>query len=450
MLLIHRSLLIRPGRPWDWHEEFTMITAENSPPPDGHPLILTARWVVPVASPPVENGFIRVENGKISALGRYSDLPPSLDVPPPKPDSLITPGLVNTHLHLEQSFPEAIRKTPDEPFVRWLVEVVRLLKKTSTPEEKRRRCLAGVEELLGFGVTCVNDIASGPESLEALTSGGLRGIVSLEVFHPAADPVEIDPWVRTYEAIQTRRDPRHPALRTGLSPHSPYNVSPAAWHALLAACRPFAVHTHVAEFLDEVHYLRGEPSRLPALHETLLGRTFPPEKAAASPIRLLAHENLLGPHTILAHAVHTDAEDRALLAERGASVAHCPRSNLALHGETLRMSDWEGSGVPMGLGTDGRLSTENLDMRAEARCAMRLHDWSAERALQAITLDGARTLDMADELGSLSPGLLADLVLWRSSETGAPEAVILSESTRPVRVMTGGQTRWSAKGSDFS
>ncbi|MFX5510475.1 amidohydrolase family protein, partial [Acinetobacter baumannii] len=78
---------------------------------------------------------------------------------------MLTPGLVNTHLHLEQSFPDRVAKPPQTPFSDWLLQVVAKLAARATPAERRARCVVGADELLKTGATCVNDIASGPDSV---------------------------------------------------------------------------------------------------------------------------------------------------------------------------------------------------------------------------------------------------------------------------------------------
>ncbi|HEY9686770.1 MAG TPA: amidohydrolase family protein [Coleofasciculaceae cyanobacterium] len=407
---------------------------------------LTAQWLLPIASPPVEDGYIAIENGRIAAVGKISDLPESMALPLPVPGSILTPGLVNTHAHLEQSWPEPIPAIPGESFCAWLLKVVKSNMAFNSSSEKAARAAQGIDELLCTGTTCVNDMASGVESLRLLEEKGLRGIVSHEFFHPDAAQVDVSAFVETYHRFQDGYE-RHPRLKAGLAPHSPYNFAPAAWQALLDACQPPLVHTHLAEFEDEVRYLRGEPSCLNDLHRQVLGRVFQPQETAESPTAYLARYGLLSPNTVLAHAVHTSQEDRALIVNSGASVAHCPRSNLALHRQTLHGPDWAGIGIPMGLGTDGRLSTENLDLRAEARCAMSQHGWTAAEALEALTLSGARVMGLTSDIGSLEAGKWADIVLWQTgpNATGSPEGRVLSEASRVQAALVAGRVCYEEK-----
>lgn len=405
--------------------------------------IVAAQWVLPVSGPPIENGYVRIENGKIAAVGPLSELPEG-SYSSPQPGSILSPGLINTHIHLEQSFPAPIEKSPDEPFNEWLGRVVQRYRTATSRDDFRIRCEKGAEELLRTGTTCVNDIASGTEALEVLEERGLRGIVSLEIFHPAFDELNVERIMIAYTHFRDNFR-HHRLLQAGLSPHSAYNVSPRAWQAVVDACEPPLIHTHVAEFEDEVRYLRGEPSPLVHMHRSVLGRDFSPQRPASSPVQYLAEFNLLNNRTVMAHAVEVQGDDHGLIAEAGCTVAHCPRSNLALHGKTLAPQAWP-EDIPVGLGTDGRLSTENLDLRAEARLAIQLHGWSYAEALRRLTWTGAQVLFMSDRIGTLESGKEADLVLWQAEPgaEGSPEALLLMDSTRVKQVRVAGQIRWEA------
>ena len=408
------------------------------------PETLLASHILPVSHPPIADGFIRVENGRITAIGRIADLPDSPEKQayinnPNK--TIITPGLINTHCHLEQSFGSRVEKTPDQPMSSWLRRVTERNRAHATPEDLKNRCRRGVQELISTGTTFVNDI-SGLHgiSLEVLEESGLRAVVSPEFFHPAHDPVQIDAVLALYQTLSGQYQ-NHPRLRVGLSPHTPFNVSPNAWRKILENDPNLLIHTHIAESLDESAWVEGKPSDIATLHRLFVQRDFPPLQPDISPVAYLAQFGLLTSETIAAHLVETNAGDREILKQSGVRIAHCPRSNMFLQNKTLRWPDWENTGIPIGLGTDGHLSTENLDLRAEARTAMALHGWSAEQALRIMTLDGARVMNLDPETGSLEPGKLDDLALWHGPGSLAglpPEDQALSAETTLNRIMVGG------------
>lgn len=404
----------------------------------------SAQWVIPIDGPPIEWGFLAIDGSQIHAVGQYADCPPSAQCPAPSPGSIITPGLINTHIHLEQSFSQTIPKEPQQPFVDWLLAVIESNRSRSSSTEKLDRCRLGIQECLHSGVTCVNDIASGPESIQAIQEAGLRALVALEVFHPGHQPIQIAHWLEAYQKLQ-QASALAPLITLGLSPHSLYNVSIAAWNALQQALQPAFIHTHLAEFEAELDYLAQKPSAVDHLHQQVLGQTFTVAKPLSSPVQGLLENHLLNQPTILAHAIQTSPADRDALGQSSVGIAHCPRSNLALHGKTLCWADWENSHIPIGLGTDGRLSTPTLDLREEARVAQSLHGWSDARTLSALTLDGAKVLGQAHQLGSLTPGKRADWVLWQadsSTSHAAPEKQVLAPTTPAQAVMIDGQWRY--------
>lgn len=405
----------------------------------------SAQWIIPIDRPPIEWAFLAVEDSEIHAVGAYADRPPDANCPEPIPGSLITPGLINTHLHLEQSFSQPIPKAPHQSFIDWLLAVIAMNREQASSREKLDRCRFGVQECLQSGVTSVNDITSGPESIQAIQEAGLRAWVALEAFHPGLAPIQINHWLEAYRQLE-QACASDPLITLGLSPHSLYNVSIPAWQALKQALEPAFIHTHVAEFQGELDYLaHKQPSAIEELHQRVLGQTFKVEKPLRSPVQGLLENHLLSQRTILAHAIHTSPTDREALRHSPTGIAHCPRSNLALHGQTLRWADWKASGIPVGLGTDGRLSTPDLDLREEARFAQSIHGWSDAQALRALTLEGARVLGQAHQLGSLSPGKQADWVLWQATSNKpptVPESLVLAPSTMVQAVMIGGQWRY--------
>jgi cytosine/adenosine deaminase-related metal-dependent hydrolase len=416
--------------------------------------VLTAEWVIPVCQEPIHQGYVcfEPESGRILSVGQLSEFEATL--PPAPPGTLLSPGLVNAHLHLEQSFPQPIPKSSGTPFSQWLLDVVAKNREHQSVADKIARCRFGAAELLQTGTTCVNDIASGRESLEVLDAFGLRGVVSLEYFYPGGndgEPLKLDFIKNAYQAFRAGYED-HPRLQAGLSPHSLYNVSLPVWKALRDVCDPPFIHAHVGEWEGEMAYFQEEENAVDTLHETLLGRRFSPPKPRQTPIQHLAQAQLLDEMTLLAHGVHTNADDLEQLMMHLACIAHCPRSNLFLHGKTIDWAQWSqqkqatDSGVILALGTDGRLSTPNLDLREEARLAMRLHGWTARQAVQAITENGAISVNRLHEVGSLAAGLFADVVLWQcdpSQDTNiAPEAMLLAETTQVNAVYIGGERRW--------
>lgn len=390
---------------------------------------VSADWVFPVAGEPLANGRVTVGEGRIL---RVAADPRRVVALGGAALTVLTPGFINTHAHLE--FSGFAPVPPTGSMADWLADVVAQTRSHEamalSPLDRAR---LGVAEAMRFGTTCVADISATGASLTALQEAGLRGVALLECFHPghAVDETRLQAIVARFRELQNLAvsDGR---VAVGLSPHSPFNVSPAAWRWLLAKLgdHPVLLQTHLAESLDELHWLAGKDAHqaeagIDELHRKLLGHTIRPEPLGLSPVGYLAHHGLFTAGLSVAHGIQVTAEEQALLASLGVGLAHCPRSNLFLHGRTADLStaptDWA-----IGLGTDSHLSTSDLDLRAEALAACEVHGWSAGRALAALTVGGAEVLGLANQVGQLTAGFSADMVLWSVPVGGedGPEGVL--------------------------
>jgi cytosine/adenosine deaminase-related metal-dependent hydrolase len=191
-------------------------------------------------------------------------------------------------------------------------------------------------------------------------------------------------------------------VRIALAPCSPFSVSSEllADAADLARRRGVRLHTHLAETLDEEEFCR--------------------ERFGVRPVEYLEDLGWLGDDVWLAHCVHLNAHEVERFGETGTGVAHCPSSNARLGAGIAPVVALVGAGAPVGLGVDGAASNEAGELGPEIRQAMlfaRLAGgpaaMTARDALELATVNGARCLGRDDELGSLEPGKLADVAIWR-------------------------------------
>ncbi|MEM0950888.1 MAG: amidohydrolase family protein [Cyanobacteria bacterium P01_H01_bin.74] len=446
----------------------------------------TADWIFPVSQAPIAKGYITIENQKVSALGFQADLPEA--IPVEAHAVCISPGFVNGHCHLEQSFSDRVpvERYDDTGFVNWLLAVTKISQQTQKPAEKMKRIAYGIQQLLATGTTAVNDIAFDETSLVCLHRAGLKGVVSLEYFHPASQPINVKATTQRYQQCRqaleslNAQNNRTPDLALGLSPHSLYNVSAEAWQAVLhdldqrGFC-PHLIHTHLSEFEAETQYIRGvKNTSIHALHQAILGKSFDLKTTADSPVQLLKNAGLLktaadwGIPVVGAHALTVSANDCVQLSQNNLSIVSCPRSNLNLHNKCFNWQQWDICGQQQGqskqepngiaLGTDGLLSTETLDMRDEARQAMANFGWSAKQALEALTIRGTSALSLRSVTGNLSIGQPADFVLWdwvqdnevlqpvhSHSYKDNPEAMLFERNLQVCRTLINGNLAYAKK-----
>ena len=196
-------------------------------------------------------------------------------------------------------------------------------------------------------------------------------------------------------------------VRIALAPCSPFSVTGELMGetAELARRRGVRLHTHLAETTDE--------------------EAFCLERFGVRPVEYLEQLGWLGDDVWLAHCVHLDEREIARFGETGTGVAHCPSSNARLGAGIAPVPGLLAAGAPVGLGVDGAASNEAGELRIEVRQALLMaraargpRALTARDALALGTIHGARCLGREGELGSLEPGKLADVALWRLD--GAP------------------------------
>jgi cytosine/adenosine deaminase-related metal-dependent hydrolase len=383
------------------------------------PWSLSARWVFPVAGPPLERGVVVVAGDRLAAVDPHGARRPDLDLG----DAAVLPGLVNAHTHLDLSgFAAPIPFTGE--FTDWLRTVIGS-RRSRTPEEVQNDIQAGVAECLRGGVTLVGDIAGQGLSWAALANASLRAVVFYELLGlPSARASRA--W---WDLLRWRREHQDtPTCRRGASPHAPYSANLSLLRA--AAWNGFPLAVHLAETAAERELLEGHSGPfVPFLQE--LG-VWDPSGLAKNYDEILWRSSR-APSIVFAHGNYLPAESR--IPEHSA-VVYCPRTHAHFRHPPHPIADFLARGVRVALGTDSRASNPDLDLLAEARFLHHLRsELAGETILRTATLSGAEALGWADQTGSLTPGKSADLVvlpLPAGPDGGDPHRLVL-ESDRPVR-----------------
>jgi 5-methylthioadenosine/S-adenosylhomocysteine deaminase len=361
---------------------------------------VSADWVLPVDGPPLPNGFVAWEDGRITEVGEGR-------VDDHRDGAVILPGIVNAHSHLEYAVYAGFGD--GEPFGPWLATHIvrkRALDRDAMLAIARR----GAADSLAAGITTTADYSYSGVAATAAAELGLRAVVYLEVF--AADPAEAE---RQFEEARSRVDETD-LVRIGVSPHAPYTCSVEVYRWALSLRLP--VGTHLAESANEQLWLEHGTGPM-AVNAAVL---VPPTGKRA--VATLA--DVLCPELLCAHCVEVTPDEIALLAAHDVPVAHCPRSNAMLGCGIAPLAELRAAGLRVGLGTDSPASTPSIDPWEELRTAVyaarareaRPDALGAADALRMATLDAARALALEDELGSLTPGKRADLTVL--SLAGSP------------------------------
>jgi cytosine/adenosine deaminase-related metal-dependent hydrolase len=376
-------------------------------------VILRARTVVPVTAPPIEDGAVWISGDHIRAVGPWSEVRETARGPVTDlGDAALFPGLVNAHCHLDYTG-MAGQLPPPRDFPDWIKGILSL-KAQWTDGEFEQSWRTGARQLLEGGVTTVANIESRPHQLAALrASTPLRVFSFLEItgVRSAREPDRL-----LAEAIATLT--ALPPVRggIGLSPHAPYSTTPDLLTRVAAVARKdgWRLTTHVAESESEFDmflYRRGP------MFSWLEGQRPSEDCGLGSPIQHLHRCGLLGPAMMAVHVNYLWQDDARLLATRGASVVHCPRSHEFFGHRRFPREELAEAGVPICLGTDSlasvrvrRDSPTELSMIAEMRQALSADPHlPVRRLVQECTTQPARALGLRTVLGELRTYALADL-----------------------------------------
>lgn len=351
----------------------------------------------------IGKGGLAVDKGRIAALGENAALAPHeanarrvLNAE----GLLLMPGLINTHCHVASAlFRGLVEDLKLEP---WLQTVWKAEAAILTPKTTHLGSVLGFAEMLLGGVTTVMDMFWHPhETVRAAREVGVRVSTGGIFFdYPGPTGEDHDKRLKYAEAFLdefTGAEDVFPAVM----PHGTYTVSPEHLKQARALARRYDALfcTHVAETMAE--------------QQTVT------ERYGMRIVEHLEEHGLIDERSVYAHCVHLEDEEIAILAERGATAVHNPMSNLKLASGFARVPEMLDAGINIGLGTDGAVSGNDLDMWLAMRLAATIHKAShldasvvtTRQVLAMATLNGAKALNAADRIGSLEVGKLADMVL---------------------------------------
>ena len=339
-------------------------------------------------------------------------------------NSVLLPGLINTHTHLELTGLEGQVSEPEFPA--WITHL-RQIKNTRDPADYLVAARQGLQDCYAAGVTTVADTGDSGAVIQALAEADGSGIAYQEVFGP--DPAQLTESLSGLQArVEERSSWATGRVRLGVSPHAPYSVSGPLFQAVAAwaATERLPLAVHVAESPAETQFVQAGAGPF-AQAWVARGFALPPSRGR-TPVEWLDQHGVLTERTLCIHAVQVTSQDVDRLATSDAAVAHCPLSNHAHGHGAAPLQAFLAAGVRVGLGTDSVVSVGRLDLLAEARFAQKRAGLTAEQAVELCTLRAARALGL-DDTGSLRPGKWADCTVIRVPPgEGTPSDRLLASS----------------------
>ncbi len=368
----------------------------------------------------IRNGFLLTMNDRFDAFagdvsirdGRIAAVAPHIDAPHDRiidaRGGYVLPGFIQTHIHLCQTLFRGY--ADDLRLMDWLRTRIWPMEAAHTAASLRAAARLATTELLCSGTTAILTMETVHDTdavFDAVAESGMRATIGKCMMDSDAQvpprlqektQASIDESV----AIRKRWDgAHHGRLHAAFAPRFAVSCSRALLEAVadLSSAHGALVHTHASESQDEQVIVRKMSGGLGNLE-------------------YLSSVRLASPRLCAAHCVWVDEREQAMLAERDIKVMHCPGSNLKLGSGIAPVTEMRARGITVSLGADGAACNNRLDMFEEMRLAavlqaMRLQPGAlkARDVVVMATRDGAKTLGLEDQIGSIENGKRADLII---------------------------------------
>ncbi|MGI9036171.1 MAG: amidohydrolase family protein [Pyrinomonadaceae bacterium] len=351
----------------------------------------------------IKNGSVAIAKDKIVAVGSSDEIRRKYLARQTinARGKVVIPGLINTHTHVPMTLFRGI--ADDLDLQEWLTKYIFPAEARNVDEQfVRAGTRLGLAEMIRGGTTTFCDMYYFEDAVADETfKAGMRGVLGETIIQfPVADnktPAEAINYAERF----INKWKNNPLIVPAFAPHAPYTVSTNDLKTIanLSEKLNAPVVIHVAETQREVADIT--------------------KQYGASPVTYLANIGFLSNRTIAAHVIWVTPEELDILKKFGVGIAHNPQSNMKLASGVAPVPQMLLKDLPVGLGTDGAASNNDLDLWEEIDTAAKLHKVftgdpkvvSAEQAFEMATIRGARALHLDKIIGSLEAGKRADIVI---------------------------------------
>jgi 5-methylthioadenosine/S-adenosylhomocysteine deaminase len=353
----------------------------------------------------IVRGDVLVRDGRIAEVGQRIER--AADEVIEAQGAAVLPGFVQTHIHLCQTL---FRGAADDlSLIDWLKKRVWPMEAAHTPESIRASAQLGIAELIKGGTTCaltMETVRHTEEVLRVVKDTGFRATVGKCMMDKGDEvPAELREQARasideSLALIKKWHGEADGRIHCCFAPRFAISCTKELLSevAVLARQHGLMIHTHASENENECEIVERESGMRNVAYLDSLG--------------------ISGAHVMLAHCVHLVDEEMQALATSKTNVSHCPSSNLKLGSGIAPVTAMLERGISVSLGADGAACNNRLDMFTEMRTAALLQKAlhgpevvPASRVLRMATIDGARALGLANEIGSIEVGKRADLIM---------------------------------------
>lgn len=383
--------------------------------------ILSAEYVLPISSEPIEQGAVVLGGDKIIEVGKLEELQkqyPNAEFED-FGEAVITPGFVNCHSHLELSIMRGFLDDVEDNFFKWLIKIAVTRDEKLTTEDIEISAILGALEGGQAGVTCFGDIGRyGRAGFEALKKTGLRGVVFQETEFSPYNENAAEDFEKLKDKFLALKTDENALVKAGISPHAPYTVSRKLFELITdySLAENIKISIHAAEsHLEEDLMIHNRGAMADFYRERGIHWTPP----GLSSVQYLAEIGVLQAKPLLAHCIRTSELDWELISENGASIAHCPKSNAKFGHRTAPLEKFLDNDLQVGLGSDSVASNNSCDILEEGRFAIlaarsredKKRLLKAKEIVELMTLGGAKAMRLEKEIGTLEAGKQADLII---------------------------------------
>ena len=352
----------------------------------------------------IENGAVAVDKGAIVAVGTTAEIAQNYKSKQTinAQNKVVIPGLINTHTHVPMTLFRGI--ADDLDLQEWLTKYIFPAEaKNVTEDFVRVGTRLGLAEMIRGGTTTFCDMYYFEDAIADETfKAGMRGVLGETVIDfPVADNKTFaDALVYTEKYIKKWQG--NALVTPAIAPHAPYTVSEEHLKAARALSDKLnaPIVIHLAEAVTETEFIQQK-------HQGI------------RPIEFVESIGFLNNRVIVAHVIQANEHELEILKMRGVGIAHNPQSNMKLAAGVAPVPLMLKMDLPVGLGTDGAASNNDLDLWEEMDTAAKLHKLisgdpkvlTAEQAFEMATIRGARALHLDKQIGSIEVGKLADIVI---------------------------------------
>jgi 5-methylthioadenosine/S-adenosylhomocysteine deaminase len=359
---------------------------------------------------PIVHGDLLIEGSRISSIGETGQ---AADITVDASDCVVLPGFIQTHIHLCQTL---FRGSADDlSLIDWLKTRVWPMEAAHSASSVAASARLGIAELIKGGTTNIlsmETVNHTAEVFKVVEETGFRATVGKCMMDkgdevPAALREDTDRSVEeSLELLETWNGRADHRIRYCFAPRFAVTCTRELLETVgrLAGERGVMIHTHASENTSECQIVENE--------------------TGLRNIAYLDQVGVSGPHVALAHCVHLNEDEMAILKSSGTHVAHCPSSNSKLGSGIAPVKELLNRGISVSLGADGAACNNRLDMFSEMRLAALLQKTlhgpdtlTAETVLRMATVEGARALGEQDALGTLEAGKRADVIVVRLNES---------------------------------